>query len=76
MSTVPEIEDAIKRLSAEGREVLESRIISQRFGLDNLGDPERAELLSSLDEADREIEEGRGCSADEVRKAVRSWAGR
>ena len=76
MSTVIEIEEAIGRLSAAEREVLESRIFSRRFGLDTLDDQQRAELLASLDEADREIDEERGCSPDELRKAVRSWAGR
>jgi hypothetical protein len=76
VSTVTEIEEVIGRLPAEDREALESRLISRRFGLDTLDDAERAELLASLDEADREIDEGRGCSPDELRKAVRKWAGR
>jgi hypothetical protein len=76
VSTVTDIEEAIGRLPAAEREALESRIFSRRFGLDALDDQERAELLASLDEADREIDEGRGCSADELRQAVRSWAGR
>jgi len=76
MSTVIEIEEAIGRLSEAEREALESRIFSRRFGLDALDDQQRAELFSSLDEADREIDEGHGCSPEELRKAVRSWAGR
>jgi hypothetical protein len=44
--------------------------------LDALDGNERAELLASLDEADREIDEGRGCSADGLRRAVREWASR
>jgi len=76
MSTVTEIEDAIGRLPATEREALESRLFSRRFGLDALNDQERAELLASLDEADREIDEGRGCSPDELRQALRSWVGR
>jgi hypothetical protein len=76
MSTVAEIEEAIGRLPAAEREALESRIFSRRFGLDALDDQQRTELLASLDEADREIDEGGGCSPDELRKAVRSWAGR
>jgi hypothetical protein len=76
MSTVTEIEEAIGRLPAAEREALESRLISRRFGLDGLDDQERSVLLASLEEADREIDEGHGCSADELRQAVRSWAGR
>ena len=76
MSTVTEIEKAIGRLPAAEREALESRLFSRRFGLDAIDDHQRAELLASLDEADHEIDEGRGCSPDELRKAVRSWAGK
>lgn len=76
MSTVTEIEEAIGRLPVAEREALESRLSSRRFGLDAVDDQQRADLLSSLDEADREIDEGRGCSPDEHRKAVRSWAER
>jgi hypothetical protein len=76
MSTVTEIEDAIGRLPATEREALESRLFSRRFGLDALDDQERVELLASLDEADREIDEVRGCSPDELRQALRSWVGR
>lgn len=76
MSTVPEIEEAINRLSTMEREALESRIFSRRFGLDSIEDRELEELLLSLDGADAEIDQGRGCSADDLRRAVRSWAGR
>jgi hypothetical protein len=75
MSTVSEIEEAIGRLPATEREALESRLFSRRFGLDALDDEQRAELTASLDEAEREIGEGRVFSADELRQAVRSWAG-
>jgi hypothetical protein len=74
MSTVIEIEEAIARLPAEDREALECRLIFRRFGADALDDAELAELLASLDEADREIDEGRGCSPDELRQAVSAWA--
>jgi hypothetical protein len=76
MSTVTEIEDAIGRLSAAEREILESRIFSRRFGLSSLEERERADLLESLDEADREVDEGGGHSADDLRQAVRSWVGK
>ena len=76
MSTVAEIEEAIAHLSVAEREVLEARLLSRRFGLDALEAAERAELLASLDEADREIDAGHGLSADELRQSVRKWAGR
>jgi hypothetical protein len=76
MSTLAEIESAIQRLSASEREELENRLLSHRFGLDALDANERAELLSSLDEAEREIDNGEGISADDLRREVGKWAGR
>ena len=55
---------------------LEARWLARRFGLEALGDDERAELLASLDAADREIDAGPTHSATELRQAVREWAGR
>ena len=76
MSTVAEIETAIEGLPMDEREALESRLLARRFGLDAMSDGERAELLASLDEAEREIDAGRGLSADELRQSVRAWAGK
>ena len=76
MSTVAEIEQAIQHLPAMEREALESRLLAQRFGLDALDENERAELLASLDDAEREIDAGRFHSPDDLRQAVRSWTGR
>jgi hypothetical protein len=76
MSTVSEIENAIDHLPAAEREALESRLLSRRFGLDALAATERAELLTSLDEAEREIDSGHGLSGDDLRRDVRAWAGK
>jgi len=76
MSTIAEIESAIERLPVAEREALEGRLLSRRFGLDALDATERAALLASLDEAEREIDGGRGLSADDLRRDVRAWAGR
>ena len=76
MSTVAEIENAIGELPATEREAFESRLLARRFGLDSLSEDERAQLLASLDAAEREIDAGQGHSAAELRQAVRSWAGR
>lgn len=76
MSTVAEIEKAIDGLPTGDREALESRLLARRFGMDAMSAAERAELLASLDEAEREIDSGRGVSADELRQSVRLWAGR
>jgi hypothetical protein len=76
MSTIAEIEDAIEGLPAAERETLEARLLARRFGLDAMSEGEHAELLASLDDAEREIDGGSGISAEELRKSVRSWAGR
>ena len=76
MSTMAEIESAIAHLPAAEREALEGRLLARRFGLEALDAGERAALLASLDEAEREIDSGRGLSADDLRRDVRAWAGR
>ena len=76
MSTVQEIEAALARLPAREREAFESRLIARRCGLDALGSDEYRELLASLDEAEKEIDAGRGVSADGLRKKLTTWAGK
>jgi hypothetical protein len=41
-----------------------------------LSEVERTELLASLDEAERDIDEGRTYNGDQLRQAVRSWLGK
>ena len=67
MSTVAEIENAIGLLSAAEREAIESRLLARRFGLDSLSEDEHAELLASLDAAEREIDARQSHSAAELR---------
>jgi len=50
-------------------------LLARRFGLNALDDSERAELISSLEEAERDIQEGRTHTAEELRRAVSEWAG-
>ena len=76
MSTVQEIEAALERLPATEREAFESRLIARRCGLDALGSDEYRELLASLDEAEQEIDAGRGVSADDLRQKFTRWAGK
>jgi hypothetical protein len=76
MSTVQEIEAALERLPATEREAFESRLIARRCGLDALGSEEYGELLASLDEAEQEIDAGRGVSADSLRQKLATWAGK
>lgn len=74
--SVEQIEQAIESLSAAEREALESRLFARRFGLDALSEAERAELIGSLDEAERDIDQGRTYNGDQLRHAVRSWLGK
>lgn len=76
MSTIAEIESAIAALPPGEREALEARWLARRFGLGSLGADERKELLASLDYAEREIDDGKGLSADELRRSVRTWVGK
>jgi hypothetical protein len=76
VSTVQEIEAALERLPATEREAFESRLIARRCGLDALGSDEYRELLASLDEAEQEIDAGRGVSADGLREKLTAWAGK
>lgn len=76
MSTIQEIEAALERLPATEREAFESRLIARRWGLDALGSEEYRQLLASLDEAEQEIDAGRGASADDVRQKLAMWAGK
>jgi len=66
--SIEQIEEAIQKLPATEREALESRLLARRFGLDALGEAERAELMASLDEAERDIDEGRSYTFDQVRQ--------
>ena len=66
--SIEQIEQAIQRLPAADRDVLESRLLARRFGLDALSKAERAELMASLDEAERDIDEGRSYTFDQVRQ--------
>jgi hypothetical protein len=74
--SVEQIEQAIERLPDSERDALESRLLARRFGLHALSEAERAGLIASLDEAERDIDEGRTYNGDQLRQAVRSWLGK
>jgi hypothetical protein len=74
--SIEQIEQAIERLPTAERDALESRLLARRFGLDGLSEAERAELMASIDEAERDIDEGRTYNGDQLRQAVRSWLGK
>jgi hypothetical protein len=75
MSTVQEIEAAIERLPAAEREAFESRVVARRYALDALRPDGYRELLASFDRSEREIDAGRGLSADDLRRKLPPWAG-
>ena len=58
------------------RNLFEARVIARRFGVDALEGDEYRELLASLDEAEREIDAGRGMSADDLRQRLAGWTGK
>jgi hypothetical protein len=74
--SIEQIEQAIERLSEPDRNALESRLLAKRYGLSALSDEEQKELLNSLDEADREIDNGQGLTPEQVRDRLREWIGK
>jgi hypothetical protein len=74
--SIEQIEDAIGKLPPTEREALESRLLARRCGFDVLDEKDRAELMASLDEAERDIDEGRSFNPDQVRQALRAWLGK
>jgi hypothetical protein len=76
MSSLAEIEAAIEALPASERATLEERLLARRFSLDVLDADERQALLSSIEQAEVEIDAGDVRTAEELRAAVRTWAGR
>jgi hypothetical protein len=71
--SIEQIEQAIERLPVSERDALESRLFARRFGLDALSEAEQAELLASLDEAERDIDEGRSYTFDQLRQHLREF---
>ena len=76
MSTVQEIEHAIAELPPSDRDEIESRLLARRCGLGALAEGELAALLASFDEAEREIDEGRGFSGEQLREVLHLWTGK
>jgi hypothetical protein len=76
MSSVQEIEEVIERLPKPERDALQSHILAKPSGLSAFSDVEQAELLRSLDGAERNIDEGRSHSAGDMRQALRGWLGK
>ena len=72
MSTLAEIQDAITKLPSEERKALSLWLNSQTESRITVAD--EAALVRSLEEAMRDIDDGKGVPIEEVSKRVRSWA--
>jgi hypothetical protein len=74
MSSLAQIQEAIISLPADERRALSVWLDSQN---DPAFTPEdESQLLKSLDDAIRDLDAGKGVPLHEVRKLVRSWAGK
>jgi len=72
MSTLIEIQDAVAQLPSNEKKALQLWLNSQTEP--EMTAEEEQRLLRSLDDSMRDIDAGKGVSADEVRKRVGSWA--
>jgi hypothetical protein len=74
VSTVTEIQEAIRNLSDSERSALALWLRSEEEPLLSTG--EEAALLARLDKAAAQLDKGRGVEAAVVREMVGKWAGR
>lgn len=71
MSTLIEIQEAVARLPGSEKKALQLWLNSQAEP--EMTPQEEQRLLSSLDEAMRDIDAGKGVSIDQVRQRVGAW---
>ena len=71
MSTLEEIQEAVTRLRGDEKRALSLWLNSQTEP--EMSFEEEQQLLRSLDEAARDLDEGKGVSLQEARKRVASW---
>jgi hypothetical protein len=71
MSTLVEIQDAVAHLPGNERKALQLWLNSMVEP--DLSTQEEERLLSSLDQAVRDIDAGKGIGIDEARKRIGSW---
>lgn len=74
MSTITEIQEAIRRLSASEKSALSAWLQSQEEPV--MSEAEEAALLASLDKATAELDAGKGIPIARVREDIRGWAGK
>ncbi len=72
MSSVMEIQAAIQKLSPKEKATLTTWLESQEESL--LSENEEAALLKRLDDAAKQLDDGKGVPIDEVRSLVSKWA--
>lgn len=72
MSSVMEIQAAIEKLSPQEKSTLTAWLESQEEPI--LSASEEAALLKRLDEAAKQLDDGKGVPLDEVRSLVSKWA--
>ena len=71
MSTLTEIQDAVKDLGEDEKKALTLWLSSQAAS--DLSSEDEQRLLRSLDEAVRNIDAGQGVPLEDVRTMVKSW---
>ena len=74
MSTITEIQEAIRRLSASEKSALSAWLQSQEEPV--MSEAEEAALLASLDKAAAELDAGKSIPIARVREDIRGWAGK
>ncbi|MCI0539246.1 MAG: hypothetical protein L0Z50_28905 [Verrucomicrobiales bacterium] len=72
MTTLAEIQEAVTKLRDDEKEALSLWLNSQTNP--GMSADEERRLLSSLDEAIRDVDAGKGVSIEDARKQVASWA--
>lgn len=72
MSTVTEIQEAIRKLPRKEQAALAAWLESQQEPA--MSEREEAALLAALDKAARELDTGQGVPAEAVREMVGKWA--
>lgn len=71
MSTIAEIQEAIEKLPPQEKEALSTWLLSHEETPMSAG--EEADLLASLERAERQLDAGQGVPMDKARDMVRKW---
>lgn len=67
-----EIQEAIEQLPAQEKEALSTWLVSHNET--PMSAQEEADLLASLEKAERQLDSGQGVLLDQARDMVRKWA--